>query len=220
MNPVVFLPPGTDAFWHGLYGLLLGGGKGLLVFCPAVVLALLGWPAFARGHGRLAALLGAAVLARVLFVASYYDWHGGFCLGPRYLLMAVPFLVLPFGFWWRNRLRERRWTMIAVSAAVAWSLAAQQFYFALGEIFRYLHTVKLEALRDGVDVLAGNRIYLDWSLSPALHLLDQPRGAFLLGWIPLSGPTLWAVGAGALFVLVAGGYALLRRRAVRAGASG
>ena len=73
--------------WRGAWGLVGSPGKGLLLFCPVVLLGLAGWRRFAarsRSARFLAFMLGAALLGRYLFIAARSDWHGGFCLGPRH----------------------------------------------------------------------------------------------------------------------------------------
>ncbi len=211
-NPVLFHLPWTAEFWRGLYGSLLGGGKGLLLFSPAVMLAAVGWREFFKRNRSLALMLTAAVLCRLLFVASYYDWHGGFCLGPRYLLQVVPFLILPLGFWIDERLKAGRWKAIVLAATAAWLLASQQLYLSLGEIFRYYHAVKLEYLGMGLDVFAEDKLYLDWSLSPLFHLLDHSRGPFALMGVPLSNHALWAAGCAVMLLAVLGLIAAVRGR--------
>ena len=37
----------------------------------------------------------AAAIFRYAFIAARSDWHGGFSVGPRYLMMVIPFLLLP-----------------------------------------------------------------------------------------------------------------------------
>jgi hypothetical protein len=217
LNPVLFHHPLAVEFWRGLYGSLVGGGKGLLLFCPAVLLGALGWRAMARRNPLLGLTLGAAILFRVLFAASYYDWHGGFCLGPRYLLLAVPFLLLPFGFWCAEQIESGRWQRLALAALASWLLMAQQLYFALGDIFRYYHAIKIEYLDNGLDVFAGDKLYLDWSLSPLLHLLEYPRGPFLLQSIPLSNMALWGAGSALLLIAVVAVSLCLRARAASPG---
>jgi hypothetical protein len=202
LNPVIFHHPFAPEFWRGLYGLLAGSGKGLLLFCPAVLLGAFGWRAMARRCMPLAIILGAAVLFRLMFVASYYDWHGGFCLGPRYLLPALPFLVLPFGFWFDEKLKAGHWKRLMVAAFAVSACMMQQLYFALGDIFRYYHQVKLDHLEQGIDLFLHDRIYLEWSLSPLVHLLEHPRGAFMLHALPLSNMALW--GAGSVVILLGG----------------
>jgi len=79
--------------------LLADPSKGLLVFSPFLLL----WPAAFRASraalprpARLA--LALAPLSLLLLYAGYPNWHGGFTVGPRYLVPALPFLVFPFAF--------------------------------------------------------------------------------------------------------------------------
>jgi hypothetical protein len=82
-----------------LLRLLADPSKGLLVFSPFLLL----WPAALRASraalpstGRLALVL--APLSLLVLYAGYPNWHGGFSVGPRYLVAALPFLVFPFAF--------------------------------------------------------------------------------------------------------------------------
>jgi|GEM_PF-679869 len=82
-----------------LLRLLADPSKGLLLFSPFLLL----WPGAFRSSraalpsaGRLA--LGLAPLSLLLLYAGYPNWHGGFTVGPRYLVAALPFLVFPFAF--------------------------------------------------------------------------------------------------------------------------
>ena len=80
-----------------LFRLLLDPSKGLLVFVPL----LLSWPwAFPAARGRVSREGGLALvlvpLSLLLLYAGYPNWHGGFTVGPRYLVAALPFLVFPF----------------------------------------------------------------------------------------------------------------------------
>jgi hypothetical protein len=79
--------------------LLADPSKGLFVFSPFLLL----WPAAFRasraslpGQARLA--LALAPLSLLLLYAGYPSWHGGFTVGPRYLVSVLPFLVFPFAF--------------------------------------------------------------------------------------------------------------------------
>lgn len=80
---------------------LLGDpSKGLFVFSPFLLL----WPGAFRASrdvvpraGRLA--LALVPLSLLLLYAGFPSWHGGFTVGPRYLVAVLPFLVFPFAFW-------------------------------------------------------------------------------------------------------------------------
>ncbi|MFI5119215.1 MAG: hypothetical protein ACHQM4_02330, partial [Thermoanaerobaculia bacterium] len=82
-----------------LLRLLADPSKGLLVFSPFLLL----WPGAFRAsrnglprEGRLA--LSLAPLSLLLLYAGFPSWHGGFTVGLRYLVAALPFLVFPFAF--------------------------------------------------------------------------------------------------------------------------
>ncbi len=116
--------------WQGLEGLLVSPGKGLLLFCPLVVLALPLWPLLMRRR-RPEALLALGIAAITLLVfATYPVWWGGVCWGPRYLVPVLPFILLPLAFFgevfdrWKARpggLLPRR----AAMAVIGLSLVVQ-----------------------------------------------------------------------------------------------
>ncbi|MDL2717943.1 MAG: hypothetical protein PT977_09330 [Acidobacteriota bacterium] len=82
---------------RGLAGVLASPSRGLLVFCPWILLLPLGLSR-ARRHadGLLAWTLAslAATAGTVLLAASHIPWWGGWCLGPRLVTEASPFLAL------------------------------------------------------------------------------------------------------------------------------
>jgi len=96
---------GTGLFGIGLpslralLGLLADPSKGLLVFSPFLLL----WPRAFLTAGRVlsrpaSVSLGLVPAVLLLLFAGYPNWHGGFTVGPRYLVAALPFLVFPFFF--------------------------------------------------------------------------------------------------------------------------
>ena len=84
-------------FFAGLYGLTLSPGKGLLWYAPCVLLGIVGLRTFARSSPREALLCAGIVLGYLLFHGSYTYWEGGWCWGPRLVLPALPFAILPAG---------------------------------------------------------------------------------------------------------------------------
>jgi hypothetical protein len=81
--------PILDGAWVQLFSL----GHGLLVFCPALVLLPLTAPEFARRFPAESALV-AAVFVSLLAVYSKWWAYWGMSWGPRFLVPALPLLVL------------------------------------------------------------------------------------------------------------------------------
>jgi len=203
----VFVAP-----WRGLYGLLLSSGKGLLLYCPAVALSLILWKPFHRRYRLLSIMILGAALTRIFFIASRSDWHGGFCLGPRYMVMIIPLLILPLGVLVDMLLKERNKKYILAFAVFTLLCISEQIYFSVGEIFSFLHIVKWNGARFGIDVFENDFLYLNWDVSPLIYLLDEHRGSFMLNKVPLDNYTLWlclvSLTVVALFIVY---YRLLRK---------
>jgi hypothetical protein len=175
----------------GLTGLLTSPGKSVLFFIPAVLLGAAAWPAFHRRHPRLSWVLGAAVVFRFLVIASRSDWHGGYGLGPRLMLLIVPAMLLPVSVWLAGALRRDDRRRRRVFLWLLMAMVIQQLYFALGERFLFLHSRKLSPEWQGRPFDMVN----DWALSPLLHSLDAGIGPFLLRGLPLAPGVLWLIGA-------------------------
>jgi len=84
----------SNPLFQGLRELLFHGEVGLLIFAPWVVLVLLCFPEFMRSHLPEAIVCGSMFVLNLLFYAKYQQWHGGWAGGPRYLLPALPFLII------------------------------------------------------------------------------------------------------------------------------
>lgn len=79
-----------------LASLLLDPSKGLLVFSPILLLSAAGWGALRSSLPRPALVaLALTPLSLVLFYSGYPNWHGGWTVGMRYLVPALPFLFFP-----------------------------------------------------------------------------------------------------------------------------
>ena len=87
----------THPFLDGLWRLLVGPNRGLLLFFPAAVFAGAGLARALRAGGdaprRLAAAASLAATAVLLVTAAtWWAWHGAGGWGPRLLVPAVPLL--------------------------------------------------------------------------------------------------------------------------------
>jgi hypothetical protein len=109
---------------------LLSPKTGLLVFSPIVVFALAGLVHAARREGRRArvARLDLAVFGCLLIVGLGLGFEGGWRIGPRYLVVALPCLLIGLAEAieaWRERLVfAGTWAIAATWSLLACSLAA------------------------------------------------------------------------------------------------
>ncbi len=127
-DPLIF------GFGHpiaALFGLFLSPGKGVFLFSPPLLLALIGGRRlFARAPGLAFAIAGASII-HVLVVMQLVFFGGDWAWGPRYLLILIPMwaLAMPFA-----AERAKRWgvtTLVALgllSQALGVSLDHQRFF--------------------------------------------------------------------------------------------
>ncbi|MGL4648361.1 MAG: hypothetical protein ACRC1H_03040, partial [Caldilineaceae bacterium] len=111
--------PSADAFW----GITFSPFRGLFLLAPWLLLALPGFALWFTRRIRRAewALSLALVLVMFLFNGSSAMWWGGFAVGPRYLLPALPWLALPVAL---LLARWQGWPMRLLATLLAlWSLA-------------------------------------------------------------------------------------------------
>ena len=101
----------------GLLGFLVSPGKSIFLFSPPILLAFLGLPRLWRRDRGLAFVAAAAPIAYLLFFATYTQWEGGYCYGPRYLVPALALLGLGVGPALEAASRNTRLLAIAVFVA-------------------------------------------------------------------------------------------------------
>ena len=68
-------------------------------YCPLAIAAVPAWLAFRRRQAPTAWLFLAIFVTLFAVYASLGNWMGGRWYGPRYLVLALPALTLPFAFW-------------------------------------------------------------------------------------------------------------------------
>lgn len=100
----------SGIWWQGIAGLLFSPGRGLFLYAPVLLVALLTTPAFFRRHQAEAALAGAVILVHLLVYGKWFMWHGGYAWGPRFLVPTMPFFVMvmiPAIEWAKESIRWR-----------------------------------------------------------------------------------------------------------------
>jgi hypothetical protein len=115
-SPSISILLSTPLF-RGVFEVLFNGEVGLLVFAPWVLLALICFPHFVRAHRPESVLCGTSFLIYLLFFSKYFDWHGGWVAGPRYLIPTLPFLVMAMvpAIQYLDQtavLKQRRWVVV------------------------------------------------------------------------------------------------------------
>ena len=128
--------------WTGLLGFLASPGKSIFLFSPPILLAMLGLPRLWRRDRGLAAVAALAPVVYLFFFATYTQWEGGYCYGPRYLVPALALLGLGVGPALENASRSTR--RLAIAVFIAGFLVQ-----ALGSAVSFLEADVLGAYYDG-----------------------------------------------------------------------
>jgi hypothetical protein len=145
--------PYLDAFFggspfDGAWGMLLSPNKSVLLYSPPLVLAVLAAPRAIRAAPRYGVAVLATVLPVFLVYCTYRSWSGDYAWGPRFLVWAVPVLLVPIA-WWIDprpevgqidpRPEAGRVRRIVLAAVVAGGIAVQ----VLGSALYWDHFVRI-----------------------------------------------------------------------------
>ncbi len=160
----------------GLFGLLLSPGKGLIWYSPLVLAAPFAWRRFHLRHRRLSWLSAGIALATIAMFAPTWWWHGDWAWGPRYMVLILPFLILPLGAILDDRrlLASRLSGRVSVRAAIIVLLLAAVAVNLLGIAVNYFSYIQM--LRD------TGKVHDDWNFIPGLSPL-RFHAHMVRGWI-------------------------------------
>ncbi len=127
-----FTFPHWDAFW----GITFSQFRGLFILSPLLLLAFPGLVVWWRNKAFRPELvvIVAIILAMGLFNSSSIMWWGGFSVGPRYFLPAVPFMAIPLGMF-LNRNSQKTWANILAGVLALLSLAGTWGMTLAGQSF-------------------------------------------------------------------------------------
>ena len=125
-------------FWSqnivwGLWGQLFSPGKSVLLYSPPLVLALFGVRRLVARRRPVAIAIALTVGPIVLVYSRYLFWSGDWAWGPRYLVFALPVLVIPVAELLAEPPPLRRALRFAMPAVLATGMAVQ----ALGCLIRW-----------------------------------------------------------------------------------
>ncbi|MGA9720006.1 MAG: hypothetical protein WBQ79_17120 [Acidobacteriaceae bacterium] len=105
--------------WHTVPQLLGSLNKGLFIFCPLLILGVLGWKDFFERHRAEATLCLALIVENLIWSASWWSWYGGWSWGPRLLVPTIPLWLLPGAFLLQKVSSRRRLYIFAVVTLIA-----------------------------------------------------------------------------------------------------
>lgn len=191
--------------WVGAIGILFSPGKGLIWYCPTIVLCAALAVTFYRARpGACVLTLSIAVLSLIPYILVN-DWYGGAAWGPRFVMPVLPLLFLP--------LLElpRVWQAPRRRALIAAVIVLSVFVQCAGTLVNYadrLHRAAVDGTaRDSIwnpvhsPLVDHMRTLLSYVAHPAAATTPVPRSqSFDLWWL-----NLWRVdGAPAFASTVAG----------------
>ncbi|HVP58593.1 MAG TPA: hypothetical protein VMU02_10885 [bacterium] len=81
--------------FKGLWWNLASPYRSIFIYAPAVILFAFGFRELLRKRRAEAWLLVAIIVYVFMVYSGWWAWHGGWCWGPRFLLPAIPLLLLP-----------------------------------------------------------------------------------------------------------------------------
>ncbi|MFO7566503.1 MAG: hypothetical protein R6X02_27925 [Enhygromyxa sp.] len=161
--------------WRGVFTMLVAPGRSLLIYSPPLLLGLAAWPALRRRDPNTAVFVLALALTRLLFVACRSDWHGGWAIGPRYLVPTIPFLLVPLAGWFERWSTHGRPAQILGAGLLGASLPLQA-WLASHSVFQLFWQLNIEHGRERYMAVA------DWDLAAtppiAFWTMQQPALEF------------------------------------------
>ena len=88
-----YLPEETFSaiLWQGILGQLVSPGRGLLLYCPILILSLGGIIPLLRRARAEAIVALTIIVIHLLLYGKWFMWHGGFAWGPRFMIPTLPF---------------------------------------------------------------------------------------------------------------------------------
>jgi len=183
-----------EQFLMNFLGLLISPNRGLLVYSPVLILAVLGFLVIRKDTSRpymyVMRFFATAFLVQVLLYSFYSDWVGGYCFGPRFLTDALPVIVLYCGFFlsWLDKvpwsLKRKQIIGVFIAILVMISIIIQiigVFYFPFSKEIRmdsekawdFNNSLILVNYHDGSEGIKSLKIFEVPALGPLIDYKIQ-----------------------------------------------
>ncbi len=181
----------TDRVMRTIVNMTLSPGKGLLVYSPALILALAGFPRLWQEQPDMAVAVGLVALVHILGYGTEVGgtiWWGGLNWGPRFLVPIVPLIMIAAAPAIEG-LGHKRWGRVALAIIGALALFPQ-LSGVLVDIRKYEGV-----LHRNVYLVAGNyhramaQVAWDLRYNPILGQWRMLReGELAIAWTRATGP--------------------------------
>jgi hypothetical protein len=129
----------------GLWGMFLSPGKSVFLYSPPLLAGLIGLPRAIRRWPHFLPAVLLTVAPPVLVYARLIFWSGDYAWGPRYLVFAVPVMLLPACLLVDDLVlaaRSRR--RVLAAGALGGLLLAGGFVQYLGNAFYWDHYIRIQ----------------------------------------------------------------------------
>ncbi len=107
---------------HRIYGQFFSPGKGLLFYMPIILLTIPGAWLLWRQHRAVTMAATLPLLTMAVAYSTYGAWYGGQSWGARFLVSALPLLLLTIAPLWDSATRWRPVTAGMIVFGVIWQL--------------------------------------------------------------------------------------------------
>jgi len=106
---------------YGLHGMLFSSGKSVFLYCPVYLLSVFAWRQFYRERREEALTCLAIIVIALCVYSKFWAWGGDASWGPRFLVVVMPFCILPMGwFRWSPRPRLQQLAIASLLLFALW----------------------------------------------------------------------------------------------------
>jgi hypothetical protein len=140
--------------WRAFIGSTLDPDNGLVTLAPWLVLAIPGAITLARTDRRTAITCSAVIVVSLWFISSLAFWRAGWEVGPRYIVMMLPF-ALPLVAAQLEAWRQRTVVVgaaagLVVASVVVYTASAMTFPYWIDYVKNPLYELTFRMLGDGL----------------------------------------------------------------------
>ena len=200
--------------WRAFIGSTLDPDNGLFTLAPWLLLAIPGAVTLARTDRRTAVTCGAVIVVSLWFISSLAFWRAGWEVGPRYIVMMLPF-ALPLVAAQLEAWRDRPLVIggaagLVVVGVVVYTASAMTFPYWIDYVKNPLYELTFRMLGDGL--VAPNVLTAAGATGLATIVPFVALVAGVTGWAiqRVAGWRGLAI-AGAIGAVVIGAYAAFPR---------